>query len=44
MTPKEKKIYWRGFEAGKRNSLKHNLVLIKAQLKSQRDFLKEKKK
>lgn len=28
-----REMYWKGFEDGKRNSLKHNLILIKSQLK-----------
>jgi len=33
-----KKEYWKGYEDGKRNSLKHNLCLIDCQLKAQEDF------
>lgn len=32
MTPKEKEIYWIGFEAGKNNALKHNIIIMKLQM------------
>lgn len=32
------KEYWRGFEDGKKNSLKHNMALLKLQLKTQKEF------
>jgi len=32
MKPKEEKIYWEGFEAGRESSLKHNIKLMEAQL------------
>ena len=31
---KEKEIYWEGFENGKKNSLEHNINLMKLQLKA----------
>lgn len=34
------KEYWRGFEAGKMQSLKHNILLQKLQLKSQKEMSK----
>jgi len=42
-TEREKKIYWEGYEKGKENSLKHNLGLMKLQLKTQKEFKNEKK-
>ena len=41
-TEKEKEIYWKGFEDGKSNSLKHNIILMKSQLKVERDLKKRK--
>lgn len=32
MTPKEKEIYWKGFEDGKNNALKHNIQIMKLQM------------
>jgi len=32
MKPKEEKIYWEGFEAGRESSLKHNIKLMEGQL------------
>ena len=39
-TNKEKEIYWKGFEDGKESSLKHNIILMKSQLKSQKEMKK----
>ena len=39
-----KNIYWKGFEDGKKSSLKHNLMLIQGQLESQKEFIKRPKK
>ncbi len=44
LTEKEKEVYWQGFEQGKKNSLKHNLCLLKGQLKAQKEYLKNAKK
>lgn len=34
----EDEAYWKGFEEGQKNSLKHNILLMKMQLKTQRKF------
>ncbi len=44
MNEKEKEIYWKGFEDGKRSSLKHNIVLLNAQLNPLGVFLGVKNK
>lgn len=36
-TQKEKEIYWKGFEDGQASSLKHNIILMKSQLKSKKE-------
>ncbi len=38
------KEYNKGFEDGKKSSLKHNIVLLKLQLKAQKEYKKEKLK
>lgn len=35
-TKKEEEIYWKGYEDGKKSSLKHNICLMKLQLKTQK--------
>jgi len=35
---KLKEVYWKGFEDGKKNSLKHNIVLMKSQLNAQKEI------
>jgi len=35
-TKKEREAYWEGFEQGKKNSLCHNILLMKSQLKAQK--------
>ena len=37
---KDREIYWKGYEDGKASSLKHNIILMKNQLKSQKEFKK----
>jgi len=34
MNEKQQKIYWKGVDAGKKKSLKHNINLMKLQLKA----------
>ena len=44
LTEKEKEIYWKGYENGKKKSLEHNRCLINCQLKTQREQIKDLKK
>ncbi len=37
-TEREKKIYWEGYEKGKQSSLKHNILLMKGQLKASKEI------
>lgn len=37
-TEREKEIYWKGYEEGKNNSLKHNIILMKNQLKMKKEL------
>jgi len=44
MNKQEIKIYWKGFEDGKQNSLKHNLILMKCQLEASKEIVKSSNK
>ena len=37
------RMYWKGFEEGKQSSLKHNINLMKSQIKSSKDITRDKK-
>jgi len=39
MNKQEIKIYWKGFEDGKQNSLNHNIILMKCQLKASKEIV-----
>jgi len=44
LTEREKDIYWKGYEHGKKKSLEHNKCLINCQLKAQREQIRDLKK
>ena len=35
LTKREKEIYWKGFDDGVKGSLKHNIILMKEQIKGE---------